>query len=82
MTVALHISPKLEEALRARAAATGQSVEQYLTAWLEREMAWDAARSAWEPAQRAAGLSQMSEEALAEILEAEKHALRREKRAS
>ncbi|HLP82710.1 MAG TPA: hypothetical protein VK157_00025 [Phycisphaerales bacterium] len=78
MTVALHIPAKMEDALRARAEAAGQTVEQFLTAWLERELAWDAMRKAWEPTRAA----NVAEEAIAELLEAEKHAMRREKRAS
>lgn len=78
MTVALHIPAKIEDALRARAEAAGQTVEQFLTAWLERELAWDATRKAWEPTRA----TSVSEDALVELLEAEKHAMRREKRAS
>lgn len=78
MMLALNISAELEATLRARAAAAGQSLEGYLTAWLERELAWESTHAAWQPASQA----NMSDESLSTMLEAEKHAMRREKRAS
>jgi hypothetical protein len=82
MTVALDIPVKWEEVLRGRAAAAGQSLEQYLAAWLERELAWEATRIAWQPAHEAMNNSALSDAQLAELLEQEKHTARREKRAS
>jgi len=81
MVLSLSISPEAEAQLRAKAAAAGVDVETYATRYLELIAA--PARSLKEisgPIAEAFGQSGMSEDQLSDFLEAEKHAMRAERR--
>ena len=81
MVLSLSISPQAEAHLKERARAEGVDVETYATRQLERLATWPASiEEISGPIGEAVARSGMSEEELSDFLEAEKHAMRAERR--
>ena len=81
MVLSLSISPETEARLKAKAAAAGVDVETYAVRHLELMAApHKSLREISGPIGEAFARSGMSEDELSEFLEAEKHAMRAERR--
>lgn len=80
MVLSVEISAEAEKTLRAKAAAAGVDVEAYVAKQIERLAQGGASlREISGPASEAFEASGMSEESLADFLEEEKHAMRKER---
>ena len=76
------LKPELEQRLSERAAASGVSVEAYAQRVLESAITGPSVEEVLEPIRRRFRESGMTDDALADLLEEEKHAMRRERKAS
>lgn len=82
MTLSISISPEAEAALKAKASAAGVDVETYAARQLELMASPPrSVRAISGPIAEAFARSGMTEDELVELLEAEKHAMRAERRA-
>jgi hypothetical protein len=80
MTLQLNLPPDLAAQLEARAAATGTAPEKLALEAIRRQIvADDALDRTLAPIRQAFADSGMTEEELSELLEEEKHAMRRER---
>jgi predicted transcriptional regulator len=80
MTLNVTLSDDVAERLAAVAKATSGTPEQFAAAAIERNLAaWERAETSLAPVRAAFEASGMTEDELTELLEAEKHAMRRER---
>jgi predicted transcriptional regulator len=80
MTLHVDLTAALAERLAILAKGTSRTPEQVALAAIERELtAWDRKDASLEPVGAAFEASGMSEDELSDLLEAEKHAMRRER---
>ncbi|RIK86998.1 MAG: hypothetical protein DCC67_02325 [Planctomycetota bacterium] len=83
MTLNLDLSPELAERLEKAASASSTSPERIAVTAIERTLAlWERADQALAPVHAAFEASGMSDDELAELIDAEIHAMRRDRRAS
>ena len=80
MVLSLSISAETESRLKAKAAAAGVDVETYAARQLERMAASRSLKEISGPVAEDVARSGLSDEELSEFLEAEKHAMRAERR--
>lgn len=81
MTLNLNLSADIAERLEKAARGSSRTPEQVALTAIERELtAWDRADAALEPIGIAFEASGMSEDELSDLLEAEKHAMRQDRR--
>lgn len=81
MTLHVTLTDDVAERLAAAAKATSGTPEQFAAAAIERNLAaWERAEQSLAPVRAAFEASGMTEDELSDLLEAEKHAMRRELR--
>jgi predicted transcriptional regulator len=81
MTLHVTLSDKAAEQLASLATATSRTPEQVAAAVIEKELDdWNRLEETLAPVRAAFEASGMTEEELTDLLEAEKHAMRRERR--
>jgi predicted transcriptional regulator len=79
MTLKLNLSPELAERLEKAARGSSRTPEQIALAAIERNLtAWERLDKCLAPVHAAFEASGLTEDELTELLEAEKHAMRRE----
>lgn len=81
MTLNLNLSPELAERLETFAKGTERTPEQFALAAIERALtAWERADVSLAPVHAAFEASGMTDDELSELVNAEVHAMRRERR--
>ena len=79
MTLTISIPPEVDARLRERAQVLGRDVAEYAADLIQQGISTASLDEVLDPVRRAFAESGMSDDDLAELLEQEKHAMRREK---
>lgn len=82
MTLSVTLSDKVAEHLASLAKATSRTPEQVAADMIERNLAWQCAEESLAPVRAAFEASGMTEDELSDLIDAEIHAMRRERRAA
>jgi predicted transcriptional regulator len=82
MTLSVTLSDKVAEHLASVAKATSRTPEQVAADMIERNLAWQRTEESLAPVRAAFEASDMTEDELSDLVDAEIHAMRRERRAA